>query len=113
MYKGHGTDLNYQKIAFEEELYKELGLPRKSLFDILKNKKEEHILTGFEFSAPCKYKRDDDILFVTRKLGFAKQFAVVHLTWKGKMGIAGFPKTYFFSDFNEFKYLRMYQDITN
>ncbi|MGL2993382.1 hypothetical protein [Flavobacterium sp. TSSA_36] len=99
-----------QKIGFEEELSKEIGLEEKSMFDFLKPKQEKHKLSDFKFSALCKYKSDDDVLFEVRNQNFEKQFAVIHLTWKGKKEIDGFPGTDFFKDFNEFRNLRMIPD---
>jgi hypothetical protein len=100
-----------QKIAFEEELYNELGLTKKSIFDFIIPKKDKHELADFKFSALCKYRCNDDVLFVARKQGFEKQFAVIHLTWKNKQEVEGFPGVEFFKDFNEFQNLRMYPDI--
>lgn len=98
-----------QKIAFEDELTKEIGINEKSFFDFI-NKKEKLILFDSEFSAFCHDQRNDDVLFEVRKHGFDKQFALVHLTWKGKGDKNGYPKTTFYSDFDDFKYSRMYID---
>lgn len=99
-----------QKIAFEDELNKELGVTGKSLLDVFKRKQEKHKLAGFDFSALCKYQCNDDVLFVARKQGFDKKFAVIHLTWKRNKEVDGFPYTKFYVDFNEFKHFRMYPD---
>lgn len=99
-----------QKIGFEDELNNELGLGKKSLFNFLKPRQEKHKLADFKFSALSKYKCNDDVLFVSRKQDFEKQFAVIHLTWKGKKEVDGFPDIDFFNDFNEFKNLRMDPD---
>lgn len=98
-----------QKIGFEDELNKELGLTDKSFLGIFK-KGKKHAFSEFEFSALCKYQCNDDVLFVVRNQDFDKQFAIVHLTWKGKKEVEGFPATNFYKDFEEFKYLRMYPD---
>lgn len=104
-----GELLIEQKIAFEDELTKEIGINEKSFFDFI-NKKEKHILFDSEFSAFCHDQRNDDVLFEVRKQGFDKQFALVHLTWKGKGDKNHYPKTTFYSDFDDFKYSRMYVD---
>jgi len=98
-----------QKIGFEDELKKELGIGEKSLFDFIK-KQERHILFDSEFSAFCHDQRNDDVLFEIRKSDLDKQFALVHLTWTGKKEKEGYPNTTFYSDFDEFKYSRMYAD---
>jgi hypothetical protein len=99
-----------QKIGYEDELHKELGLGRKFIFDFFKLDREKHELADFEFSALSKYGCDDDVLFIVRKQNFEKKFAVIHLTWKGKKEINGFPDIDFFNDLNEFKNIRMYPD---
>ncbi len=99
-----------QKIIYEDELNKELGLGEKSFFDFLKPRQEKHELADFKFSALSKYKSNDDVLFISRKENFEKHFAVIHLTWKGKKEVDGFPDIDFYNDFNEFKNLRMYPD---
>ena len=98
-----------QKIAFEDELKKELGIDEKSFLDIFR-KPEKHILFDSEFSAFCHDQRNDDVLFEIRKPKFDKQFALVHLTWTSKKEKEGYPNTTFYRDFDEFKYSRMYAD---
>jgi hypothetical protein len=98
-----------QKIAFEDELKKELGIGGKSFFDFI-NKSASHILFDSEFSAFCHDQRNDDVLFEIKKPHFDKQFAIVHLTWTGKEEQEGYPNTEFYSDFDDFKYSRMYAD---
>ena len=98
-----------RKIALENELYKEIGLTDNSFFDVLKNR-TKHFLADFEFSALATYGCNDDVLFSVRKIGFEKKIAVIHLTWKGKKEVENFPWTDFFTDFDEFKCLRMYPD---
>lgn len=83
-----------QKILFEEELRKELP--------------PQHILLDSEVSAVCV--SNDDVLFEIKKPELVKQFALVHLTWRGKKESPGFPGTEFYTDFDEFKLLRMYPD---
>lgn len=98
-----------QKIAFEDELKKELGINGKSFLDVLR-KTEKHILFDSEFSAFCHDQRNDDVLFEIRKPKFEKEFALVHLTWTSKKEKEGYPNTTFYSDFDDFKYSRMYAD---
>ena len=98
-----------QKIAFEDELKKELGINEKLFLGIIR-KPEEHILLNNEFSAFCHDHRNDDVLFEIRKPEFEKQFALVHLTWTSKKEKEGYPITTFYSDFDDFKYSRMYAD---
>ncbi len=98
-----------QKIAFEDELSKELGINDKSFFDFL-GKPEKHVLFDSEFSAFCYNQRNDDVLFEFKKQGLEKQFALVHLTWTSKKEKKGYPSTTFFSDFDDFKYSKMYAD---
>jgi hypothetical protein len=98
-----------QKISLENELYKEIGLVEKSFFGFLKNS-SKHFLIDYEFSALATYSCNDDVLFSVRKNGFDKSFAVIHLTWKGEKEIGNFPETDFFTDFDEFKFIRMYLD---
>lgn len=101
-----------QKLAFEDELKKEIGTSNKraSLLDFVKHKQDKHVLIDFEVSAQCTDQRNDDVLFVVRKGEFDKQFAVVHLTWKGKIESKDFPTVQFYNDFDDFKYSRMYAD---
>ena len=73
-------------------------------------KPEKHILFDSEFSAFCHDQRNDDVLFEIRKPKFEKQFALVHLTWTSKKEKQGYPNTTFYSDFDDFKYSRMYAD---
>lgn len=77
-----------QKIAFEDELRKELG-SQQSIFSFFR-KHEEHILSNSQFSAFCYDTRNDDVLFEVYKPGLDKQFALVHLTWKGKKELKWF-----------------------
>jgi hypothetical protein len=102
-----------QKIAFENELKKELGFKReKSFFDIFKGKPDNHILLDFNCSALCKDQRNDDVLFVTHNQTSNNAFAVVHLTWSGKKEYKNFPSTHFYKDFEDFKRQQMDIDIS-
>ena len=96
-----------QKIAFEDELKKELGLSDKSFSDFL-SKPTRHILFDADFSAFCHDQRNDDVLFEINKPNLDKRFALVHLTWTGKKEKDGFPSTILYSNFDDFKYSRMY-----
>jgi hypothetical protein len=98
-----------QKIAFEDDLKKELGIGEKSIFGFLKTS-ERHILFDSEFSAFCHDQRNDDVLFEIIKPEFEKQFALVHLTWTSKKEKEGYPHTTLYSDFDDFKYSKMYAD---
>ena len=98
-----------QKIAFEDELMKELGIKNQPFFDFMR-RTEKHILFDSKFSALCHDQRNDDVLFEIHKPNFDKLFAVVHLTWTGKREKGTYPITTFYSDFDDFKYTRMYAD---
>jgi len=98
-----------QKIGFENELNKELGLIQKSFFNFI-NKPTKHLLSGSEFSAFCYDQRNDDVLFEIRNHNLNKQFALVHLTWTGKKEREGYPNTLLYEDFDDFKYSTMYPD---
>ncbi|MBY0478634.1 MAG: hypothetical protein K2Q24_13390 [Chitinophagaceae bacterium] len=99
------------KIGFEDELKKEIGVSVKSVFNFFKSQGKKHELAEFEFSALCKYRCNDDVLFVARKEGFDMKFAVIHLTWKGSKEEKGFPGVDFYNDFEDFKRLRMNPDV--
>jgi hypothetical protein len=98
-----------QKFAFEDELKKELGIGDKSLFNFLSNT-TKHQLFDSDFSAFCHDQRNDDVLFEISKPEYEKQFALVHLTWTTKKEKEGYPNTTFYSDFDDFKYSRMFAD---
>ena len=99
-----------QKISFENELRKELGIKDKSLFLNLFKKSSKHDLINFEFSALCHDQRNDNVLFEINSNKSDKQFALVHLTWSGKEESQNYPRTEFYSSFSEFKNLRMIPD---
>lgn len=101
-----------QKLLFEDELRKEVGIRKNKTSSISKflNIVNTHPLADYHFSALCQDSRFDDILFVTRKDGVETGFVVIHLTWRGSEEPKGFPKTIFYKDFDEFKYLKMYPD---
>ena len=89
-----------QKIGFEHELRKELGISNdgKSLLAFFKSNSDKHILVDFEVSAVCHDQRNDDVLFRTKKRGIDKEFAVVHLTWRGSREGTGYPTVKFFTN---------------
>jgi hypothetical protein len=100
-----------QKIAFENELRKEIGVYyEESFWDVFTSNKNLHILANFEISALCTDSRSDDVLFITRKQNHNKQFAVVHLTWSGAKEMDNYPRVEFYDSFDDFKYNRMYPD---
>jgi hypothetical protein len=102
-----------EKIAFENELKKELGVKiEKSFFDFFIGKPINHILLDFHFSALCKDQRSDDVFFVTSNEKSDNGFAVVHLTWSGKKEYKDFPLTHFYKDFADFKTQQMDIDIS-
>lgn len=101
-----------QKIAFEDELNREIT-PVKSLFNFLSpDKKDIHILAGAEVSTIAKYGPNDDVLFAVNKKGESNTLAVVHLTWinRKKEHSNYFPATHFYLDFNDFSEKRMKPD---
>lgn len=102
-----------QKIAFEDELKREIG-PKSietSFFGFFKSKHKAHILTEFVTSALGKFQSNDDVLFVTKNPEISSTFAVVHLTWKGEKESDKFPSVRFYENFEEFCNLRMKVDI--
>ena len=102
-----------EKIAFENELKKELGLKvEKSFLDIFTGKPNNHILLDFDCSALCKDQRNDDVIFVTNNQNSDNIFAVVHLTWSSKREYKNYPRTDFYKNFEDFKTQRMDIDIS-
>ena len=99
-----------QKIAFEDELVKEFGNNKKTLFNIFKRTTKEHTQTGTEFSAFCHDQRNDDVLFEIQNSNRDDKFVLVHLTWTGKKEQEGYPKMEYFKDYNEFVTSRMIPD---
>lgn len=98
-----------QKLAFEDELKKELSSKKSPI--LLFNKHEpEHLLHGVTFSAICHDQRSDDILFEINGTNIEECFALIHLTWKGKPEVEGYPSTKLYQDFDHFKHDRMYPD---
>ena len=71
-----------EKIAFEDELKKEIALTQNYIPSLFKEK-ANHKLAKTGFSALAKNSENDDVVFSIH--GDAKEFiAVVHLTWSGK-----------------------------
>jgi len=101
-----------QKLLFEDELRIEVGIKKNKASSVSKflNVVNTHPLADFYFSALSQDSRCDDILFVSRKDESEAQFAVIHLTWKGYKEPKDLPKSTFYKDFDEFKYLKMYPD---
>ncbi|MFT6148161.1 MAG: hypothetical protein ACJAUH_000842 [Saprospiraceae bacterium] len=100
-----------QKISYEDELFKEIGkTSKKGILDFLKLKK--HKLNEYEFNAMAKLSSNDDVLFTVNKKGENKfDYAVIHLTWKGKIEENdNYPKIEFFEDFDHFLNYRLYPD---
>ncbi|WP_316834509.1 hypothetical protein [Pedobacter nutrimenti] len=98
-----------EKLAYEKEVKKEVGVYR-SFFGFYSLWPNEHVLVGFELLALGFDQRSHDVLFVTRKEGDSREFAVVHLTWKGAKEVKGFPQVEFYKSFEEFRSSRMYPD---
>ena len=100
-----------QKISYEDELFKEIGKVKpKGILNFLKSKR--HKLSEYEFNAMAKLCRNDDVLFTVNKKGENKfEYAVIHLTWKGKLEENdNYPITEFFEDFDHFLNYRLYPD---
>ncbi len=99
-----------QKIAFENELKKEIGQDIGLLSRLL-NSKNKHVMSGFDFSAICTSGMNDDVLFsIYNNKGSDNDLALVHLTWKQKQEKGNYPKTEFYKDFDDFKYNKMIPD---
>ena len=83
---------------------------KKGIFDFLKPKK--HKLIEYELNAMAKLCSNDDVLFSAHKKGENKiSYAVIHLTWKGRLEENDdYPRTEFFEDFDHFLNYRMYPD---
>jgi hypothetical protein len=101
-----------QKIAFENELQKEItnSDKRNFLFKLFNRKSFDHPLIGVNYYAIGSLQYNDDVLFSIHAPDLDHQFAVVHLTWKGSLEVNGWPKTELFESFDAFKHDRMYPD---
>lgn len=100
-----------QKISYEDELFKEIGkTTKKGILNFLKPKK--HKLSEYVFNAMAKLCSNDDVLFSMNKKGESKfDYAVIHLTWKGKLEENdNYPRAEFFEDFDHFLNYRLYPD---
>ncbi len=100
-----------QKISYEDELFKEIGkTDKKGILDFFKLK--QHKLNEFEFNAMAKLGYNDDVLFTVNKKGENEfDYAVIHLTWKGKLEENDdYPRTEFYEDFDHFLNYRLYPD---
>ena len=94
-----------QKIAFEDQLKKEIGKERGvSSF-------KKHKLCDYEFNAMATMVSNDVVLFSINKEGENKyEYAVVHLIWTGSIADDKYPRIEFFKDFDHFLYDRLYPD---
>ncbi|OAV45079.1 hypothetical protein A3850_011535 [Lewinella sp. 4G2] len=100
-----------QKISYEDELLKEIGIGNpKGILNFLNSK--SHKLSKYSFNAMAKSSRNDDVLFTVNEKGENKfEYAVVHLTWKSKFEENdNYPIAEFFEDFDHFLNYRMYPD---
>lgn len=98
-----------QKIAFENELEKEIE-EDKGFLNWLKGSKKKHPMTGYDFSALCTSGINDDVLFSIDKRNSDYAFALIHLTWSQKKEIENNPKPTFFKTFEDFKHNKMIPD---
>lgn len=100
-----------QKIAFEDELQREIG-KKGGLLSGLFKPESSHLLTDFNCSALCKNDSNDDVLFsIYASHGSDKNFALVHLTWAVKNdNNHKWPTTIFYDTFDNFKYEKMFPD---
>ncbi|MEM9822887.1 MAG: hypothetical protein AAF985_17540 [Bacteroidota bacterium] len=98
-----------QKIAYEDELFKEIGKAKGILRFF---KPTSHQLRAYEFSAMAKLGTNDDVLFAVHKKGDNEfDYAVIHLTWIGKLEKNdNFPRASFFKDFDHFIKDRLHPD---
>ena len=98
-----------QKLAFEEELDKEIGKAKgNGFFNFLKTK---HELKGYKYRAIAKLGTSDDVLFsVSGGIENKFDYVVIHLTWSGKLERKGFPRTEFYETFNQFVNYRLGRD---
>ncbi len=100
-----------QKIDYENELFKEIGKVKpKGILAFLKTKK--HKLSEYKFDAIAKSSHNDDVLFSLNKTDENKfDYAVIHLTWKGKLeSNDNYPRVEFYDSFNHFLNSRLLQD---
>jgi hypothetical protein len=102
-----------QKIAFEDELQKEINKKAGLLSSLFKSD-SDHLLANFNCSALCKNDSNDDVLFsIYDNKGSDKNFALVHLTWtEKKENNQKLPTTILYDSFDSFKYEKMYPDKT-
>jgi len=104
-----------QKIAFENEARKEIGLKKekKSIFSLFINNSNYHSLAEYELFALSTDQRNDDVLFRCYNKESDKQFVVVHLTWKQETELNKYPKFILYDNFESFKKLRLEPDIVD
>jgi len=93
-----------QKILLENELAAEIGTSTGA-------STPPHILSSCKYSALGRCSTNDDVLFAIHHPSKGFQFAVVHLTWKGKgENDSRWPITSFYADFDEFRQTVMLRD---
>jgi hypothetical protein len=82
-----------QKIAFEDELSKEIGLTTvdRSIFRFLPRKKEHASTISLSYSVLCTDSRNDDVLFAVNRRDINEGYVVIHLTWTGKQEFNDYP----------------------
>lgn len=92
-----------RKLGLEKELRSEIGEKQ--------SQNNNHPLLDYEFSTFATYGAADDVLFEIAGENKEYNFAVVHLTYKGKLEVSNrWPTTDFYNGFDEFKYFRMFPD---
>lgn len=97
-----------EKIAFEDELEKEIGLPRLYNKEIW-NTPNNHPLAQTEFSALAKNSLTNEVVFsihgeptIIRENRKVSAFiAVVNLTWSSKKEVGNLPQIKFYQDVDE------------
>ncbi|MAQ75588.1 MAG: hypothetical protein CL613_04555 [Aquimarina sp.] len=100
-----------QKIAFEDELKKEIGLSRKEELGFTNQKEESHSLKNISVSALANNIMNDEVLFSINHPEIDCDFALVNLTWKGKIELnPKWPRTEYYKNFDDFKYNKMFPD---
>lgn len=97
-----------EKIAFEDELEKEIGLPRLYNKEIW-NTPNNHPLAQTEFSALAKNTLTNEVIFsihgkptiIRENREIAAFITVVNLTWSGKKEFGNLPQIKFYHDLDE------------
>jgi hypothetical protein len=68
--------------------------------ELQKELSPSHPLYGSECRAVARCGTNDDVLFQTNSEDF--QYAMVHLTWRGRVEVEGWPETKLFTSYQEF-----------